>query len=96
MVTLAGTLTAPLLLLRSTEVAFTAALSSDTVQVLLALLTNVDGAQERDERAGACVGPEMEIIPEPPLERIGLPPAVAATTPTISMGIAWVEGFKAI
>ena len=44
-VTLAGTVTTPLLLLRATENELVAALLSDTVQVLVALLPSVDGAQ---------------------------------------------------
>src|SRR5258706_630527 len=45
-VTLAGTATTALLLLSETEVAPDTALFSDTVQVLAALLPNVDGAHE--------------------------------------------------
>ena len=45
-VTLAGTETTALLLLRATEVELSAALLSDTVQVLVALLPSVDGVQE--------------------------------------------------
>ena len=45
-VTLAGTVTKELLLLRPTEIELVAELFSDTVQVLLALLPNVDGAHE--------------------------------------------------
>ena len=53
-VTLAGTVTTALPLLTATEVVLPAALFSDTVQLLLALLPSVDGAQEIPVRpAGA-------------------------------------------
>ncbi len=53
--TLAGTVSAALLLLSDTGVIAAAAWFSDTVQVLEALLPRVDGVQERDVRF-VCAG----------------------------------------
>ena len=47
--TLAGTVKAALLLLNATELAVVAVWFKDKVQVLVALLLNVEGAQDTDE-----------------------------------------------
>src|SRR5258706_15033373 len=59
-VTLAGTATTALLLLSETEVAPDTALFSDTVQVLAALLPNVDGAHESPVNVAGGGGPKIK------------------------------------
>jgi hypothetical protein len=72
-VTLAGTVSNPLLLARDTVAALRAALFNVTVQVLEALLPKVDGAQDSDESwAGAT---RFSVLVR------FTPPALAVTTP---------------
>ena len=96
-VTLAGAVTTALPLLIETVVVLPAALFSETVHVLVALLPSVEGAQERDaSRAASGAGPERETAPEPPLAEIELPSMVEATTPVIWIGIVVADAFGAI
>jgi hypothetical protein len=71
-VTLAGTVSNPLLLASETVAALSAALFNVTVQVLDALLPKVDGAQASDE---SCAGATRLSV----LVRLTLP-ALAVTT----------------
>jgi hypothetical protein len=65
-VTLAGTVTAALPLAKETEVALAGALFSVAVQLLLALLPSVEGAQERLARVAGLVTSRVNVCVLPP------------------------------
>ena len=60
-VTLGGTVTTAWLLLRATEVELAAALFSDTAQVLVALLPNVDGVQVTPVKVAGATKPRVTV-----------------------------------
>jgi len=64
-VTLAGTVSNPLLLARETAAALSAALFNVTVQVLDALLPNVEGAQTTDVSCAGATALRVKVL-EPP------------------------------
>jgi hypothetical protein len=65
METFAGTVRAALVLLSATVAVFGPVLLSETVQVLDALLPNVDGAQEREVSCGWLHSVNVELADPP-------------------------------
>ena len=72
-VTLAGTVSSPLLLVSDTVAALVAALFKVTVQVLDALLPKVEGAQPTEESCAGATRLKLLVL--------FTPPALAVTTP---------------
>ncbi len=65
MVTLAGTVSDPLLLLKATVAALVAALFNETVQVLDALLPNEDGEQDTEVSCAGALAVSVKVCVAP-------------------------------